>query len=227
MRPLVSAIALVIGLSACDSDKPKDEPPAKTKSLSELKQTAKTDMSPEELAEARRKAGFADKDQIAEENIAVMRKGEREFVKTRLAEHRAMLKTMRGLVDKVEKEAPKWPKAKDPAKAFEKFAAGYKEDVKALDETYKKLTENATGIDIQSKLVGAFRSFELVNDDLGPELAAAEGFATSVADLRKQLDEIDTELAAIEKDETLKVDESYVPEGKADAKADAKAETKK
>jgi hypothetical protein len=81
--------------------------------------------------------------------------------------------------------------------------------------------EVATGIDIQAKLIGAFRSFELVNDDLGPELATAEGFATTVADLRKQLDEIDKDLDAIEKDEALKVDETYKPEG------DAKAEKKK
>lgn len=221
MRSFVCAIGLVIGLSACDS-KPKEEPPpAKTKSLSDLKQTTKTDMSPEELEEARRKAGFADKDQLAEENIAVMKKGEREYVKTRLAEHRAMLVTLRGLLDRVEKEAPKWPKAKDPAKAFEKFNEGYKEDVKALDATNKKLMEAATGIDIQAKLIGAFRSFELVNDDLGPELATAEGFATTVADLRKQLDEIDKDLDAIDKDETLKVDETYKAEG------DAKPEKKK
>lgn len=218
MRLLVCAIGLALGLAACDSGKPKEEPPPKTKSLSELKQTTKTDMSPEELEEARRKAGFADKDQLAEENIAVMRKGEREYVKTRLAEHREMLKTMRGLIDELEKEAPKWPKAKDPAKAHEKFAEGYKEKVKALDETNKKLMESATGIDVQAKLIGAYRSFETVNDDLGPELAAAEGFATSIADLRKQLDEIDKELDAIEKDETLKIDESYKPEGDAKKK---------
>lgn len=221
MRSFVCAIGLVIGLSACDS-KPKEEPPpAKTKSLSDLKQTTKTDMSPAELEEARRKAGFADKDQLAEENIAVMKKGEREYVKTRLAEHRAMLKTLRELLDRVEKEAPKWPKAKDPAKAFEKFNEGYKDDVKAVEAVNKKLMEVATGIDIQAKLIGAFRSFELVNDDLGPELATAEGFATTVADLRKQLDEIDKDLDAIEKDETLKVDDTYKPEG------DGKAEKKK
>lgn len=221
MRLFVCATGLLFGLLACDSGKPKEEaPPAKTKSLSELKQTTKTDMSPEELQEARRKAGFADKDQLAEENIAVMKKGEREYVKTRLAEHRAMLVTLRGLLDRVEKEAPKWPKAKDPAKAFETFNEGYKDEVKALDATNKKLMEAATGIDIQAKLIGAFRSFELVNDDLGPELSTAEGFATALADVRKQLDEIDKDLEAIEKDETLKVDETYKPEG--DAKASKK-----
>lgn len=212
LRSLVCATGLVLGLAACDS-KPKEEPPPKTKSLGELKQTAKTDMSPEELEEARRKAGFADKDELAAQNIEVMRKGEREYVKTRLAEHRAVLGTLRGLVDKLEKEAPKWPKAKDPAKAYEKFGEGYKEEVKALGESYKKLMESATGIDVQAKLSGVMDAFELVNNDLGPELSTAEGFAPAVADVRKRLDELDKELEAIEKDETLKVDETYVPEG--------------
>jgi hypothetical protein len=215
MRSLVCATGLVIGLAACDSGQPKPEPPPKTKNLSELKQTTKTDMSPEELEEARRKAGFADKDQLAEEGIAVMRKGEREYVKTRLVEHRALLKTMRGLIDRVEKEAPKWPKAKDPAKALEKFSTAYKEDVKALDEANKKLIEGGgSQIDVQAKLVGAFRSFEILNGDLAPELAAEEGFATAIADLRNELDEIDKELETIEKDDTLKVDPTFVPEGK-------------
>ncbi len=213
MRMLVCATGLVIGLSACDTGQPKPEPPPKTKSLSELKQTTKTDMTPEELAEARRKAGFADKDELAEENIAAMRKGEREYVKTRLAEHRTMLASVRGLVDRVEKEAPKWAKAKDPAKAVEKFAEGYKEEVKAVDEVYKKLMEGGGAqIDVQAKLVGAFRSFEILNGDIGPELAAEEGFATALTELRKELDDIDKELAAIEQDESLKIDESYVPE---------------
>src|SRR5690606_19852019 len=124
----------------------------------------KTDMTPEELEEARRKAGFKDKDELAEENIAVMRKGEREYVKTRLAEHRALLASVRGLVDRVEKEAPKWAKAKEPAKAFEKFSKKHEEDTKALDETYKALMEGGgSQIDVQAKLVGAFRSFELLN----------------------------------------------------------------
>lgn len=219
MRMLVCAIGLVTGLSACDSGQPKPEPPPKTKSLSELKQTTKTDMSPEELQEARRKAGFADKDELAEANIAAMRKGEREYVKTRLDEHRKMLAAVRGLVARVEKEAPKWPKAKDPAKALEKFAEAYKEEVKAVDETYKKLMEGGGAqIDVQAKLVGAFRSFEILNGDIGPELAAEEGFATALADLRKELDEIDEELDAIEKDEGLKVDETYVPEPEAKGK---------
>lgn len=207
-------LGLLLGLSACDSGQPKIETPPPTKSFSDLKQAAKTDMSPEELEEARRKAGFKDKDELAEENIAVMKKGEREYVKTRLAEHRELLETVRGLIDRVEKEAPKWAKAKDAAKAFEKFSEKFKEDTKAVDETYKKLMEGGGAqIDIQAKLIGAFRSFELLNGDLGPEISAEEKFGTAISELRKELDELDKELEAIEKDESLKVNENYEPEG--------------
>lgn len=216
MPGLVLGLVSALALSACDSGRPKIETPPPTKSLSDLKQTAKTDMTPEELEEARRKSGFKDQDELAQENIEVMKKGEREYVKTRLAEHREMLKSVRGLVDRVEKEAPKWAKAKDPAKAFEKFSAKYQEDVKAVDETYKKLMEGGgSQIDVQAKLVGTFRSFELLNGDLGPEIAADDKLGTAIADLRKELDAIDAELEAIDKDEGLKVNENYQPETEA------------
>ncbi|MCX4246299.1 hypothetical protein [Paraliomyxa miuraensis] len=207
-------LGLVLGLSACDSGTPKIETPPPTKSLSDLKQSTKTDMTPEELEEARRKAGFKDKDELAEENIAVMKKGEREYVKAHLAEHRDLLKSVRGMVDKVEKEAPKWAKAKDAAKAFEKFSEKFKEETKAADESFKKLLEGGGAqIDIQAKLVGAMRNFELLSGDLGPEISAEESFTTAIADLRKELDGIDEELTAIEKDESLKVVEGDEPEG--------------
>ena len=137
MRALVCATGLVIGLCACDTGQPKVETPPPTKSITELKQSSQSELSPEELEEERRKAGFKDPDELAAENIEQMKKGEREYVKTRLEEHREMLTSLRGLVDRVEKEAPKWAKAKDPQGAFDKFSEKYKEDTAALDETYK------------------------------------------------------------------------------------------
>ncbi|MCA9651225.1 MAG: hypothetical protein H6712_13355 [Myxococcales bacterium] len=214
MRALVCATGLVIGLCACDTGQPKVETPPPTKSITELKQSSQSELSPEELEEERRKAGFKDPDELAAENIEQMKKGEREYVKTRLEEHREMLTSLRGLVDRVEKEAPKWAKAKDPQGAFDKFSEKYKEDTAALDETYKKLMEGGSQIDIQAKLVGAFRAFEDLNGDLGPEISGEEGFPKYISDLRSQLDEIEGELGVIEKDETLKVNESYVPEDK-------------
>lgn len=208
MRALTCLIGLAVGLCACDSGQPKVETPPPTKSIGELQQSSKSDMTPEELEEARREAGFKSQDELAAENIEVMKKGEREYVKTRLKEHRDMLATLRGLVDSIEKEAPKWAKSQG---AFDKFSEKHKEATDALTETYKGLMEGGAQIDIQAKLVGAFRAFEDLNGDLGPEISAEEGFATAIEDLRKQLDEIDAELEAIEKDESLKVDENYQP----------------
>lgn len=208
MRALLCLSGLVVGLCACDSGQPKIETPPPTKSIGELQQSSKSDMTPEELEEARREAGFKSQDEIAAENIEVMKKGEREYVKTRLKEHRDMLATLRGLIDSIEKEAPKWAKSQG---AFDKFSETHKEQTDALTKTYKGLMEGGAQIDIQAKLVGAFRAFEDLSGDLGPEISAEEGFTTAIADLRKQLDEIDTELEAIEKDESLKVDENYQP----------------
>jgi hypothetical protein len=211
MRSLVCAVALVVGLSACDSGQAKvEDEPEKAKS----KKPKKPEMTPEELKAARRAAGFMDKDQLAEENIAMMRKGEQEWVKTRLAEHRELLKTIGGLLDRAEKNARKWPKAKDPQKAFEKFSEAYKEDTSAFGEGFKKLMEGGSQIDIQAKFVGTVRAFENFNGDLGPEISAEEGFDKAIADLRTQLDELGKELDVIEKDDNLKVNESYEPEKK-------------
>lgn len=209
MRALLCVSGLVVGLCACDSGQPKVETPPPTKSITELKQSSKSEMTPEELEEARRKAGFKDADELAAENMEQMKKGEREYVKTRLEEHRQMLATLRGLIDRVEKDAPKWAKSEG---AFDKWSEAYKEDTKALSETNKKLMEAATGIDIQAKIIGAFRAFEDLNGDLGPQISAEEGFGKAIEDLRKQLDEIDKELEAIEKDESLKVNENYEAE---------------
>ncbi len=210
MRSIVCAAALVLGLTACDTGQAKVElEPQKAPKSNKPK---RPEMTPEELEAARRAAGFKDKDELAEENKAQMAKGEREFVKTRLKEHRAMLEDIRDLLASAEKQAAKWPKAKDPAKAFEKFNEKYKEDQKAVGEVYKKLLDGGTMIDIQAKFVGMFRAFENFNGDLAPEIAAEEGFAKALEDIRAQLDEIDKELEAIEKDESLKVNENYKPE---------------
>ncbi|MCA9706856.1 MAG: hypothetical protein KDK70_13470 [Myxococcales bacterium] len=216
MRSLVCAAALVIGLGACDTGQPKVElEPQKAPKSDKPK---KPEMTPEQLAEARRKAGFKDTNELAEENIAAMRKGEREWVKTRLAEHRAMLDGVRKLLERAEKAAPKWPKAKDAQKAFEGFSEKYKEDAKALDEDFDALMEGGSQIDVQAKLITMYRSFENFNGDLGPEISAEEGFGKGLEDLRAQIDEIVKELDAIEKDESLKVNENYEAGAEGDAK---------
>ncbi len=212
MRTLVWISGLALGLALCACDTGQAEVDLKpTKKLSELKQKTPKAGS-KELVDDRTAAGFPDGKELEDENVATMRKGEREYVKTRLAEHRAMLAGVRGLLDRVEKKSPKWPKAKDPQKAFDKFATKYKEEAKALSDTHKAFIDGGgMQIDVQAKLVGVFRSFQALNGDLGPAISAEEGLATALADVRKQLDEIEAEFSVIEKDESLKVNENYKP----------------
>ena len=220
---LVFATSLVFG---CDS-KP-DEPIAKkTKSLSELQQDVKDERTPEELEKARKEAGFKDPEEAAKENIAAMEKGEREFVKTRIAKYKEMAKGFRENVDGLEKDAKAWAGAKDPQKAFDKWVEGYKEDVKGFFTAYNELSENGIrGGALAATISKALRTWENVNNDLGPEISKEANFEKSIGDLRTMIDEIDKELGAIEKDDTLKVNENYEDESKEDAKADGKEDAK-
>ncbi|MEM6990022.1 MAG: hypothetical protein AAF721_05980 [Myxococcota bacterium] len=221
-------IATMLALSSTACDAKKDDPlvPAKTKSLSELKQDVKDTRTPEELEKARKEAGFTDPKEEAKANMAAMEKGEREFVKTRLAKYRGMTKGLRGHLDSVEKGAAAWAKAKDPQKAFDKFNETYKEDKAAFTTAYNELSENGIrGGALAATISKALRAWGDINADLGPEIGKAENFSKSLTDLRALLDDVDKDLDAIEKDETLKVNEN-VDDGKADAKADKKADTK-
>jgi soluble cytochrome b562 len=213
----VIVVALLTTTVACGEQKSaiSDSMPKPTKSLQELKQKA-SDMTPEELAEARRKAGFKSRDEIAAENAATFEKSAREYVKTRMKEYRALLADLRGALDGLEK----WAKGKAPDAAFEKFATDYQEGVKELTEQYDKLTaRGAEGGNTQAVLGKSFRTWEDLNNELAPELAKQARLATTIAEIRKGYDEVEKKLDEIEKDDTLVVNKFYKDE-KADAKDD-------
>jgi hypothetical protein len=202
---------------ACGEQKSaiSDSMPKPTKSLQDLKQKA-SDMSPEELAEARRKAGFKSRDEIAAENAAAFEKSAREYIKTRMKEYRELLADLRGALDDLEK----WAKGKAPDAAFEKFATDYHEGVKALTERYDQLTaRGAEGGNTQAVLGKAFRTWEDLNNELTPDLATQERLATTLAEIRKGYDEVEKSLDEIDKDETLVVNKFYKEE-KQDEKKD-------
>ncbi|MBL4685137.1 MAG: hypothetical protein JKY37_11150 [Nannocystaceae bacterium] len=231
MRLFVSVIASLLTLSSVACDAKKDDPlvPAKTKSIGELKQDVKEDTrTPEELEKARREAGFVDPAEEAKANIAAMEKGEREFVKSRLAKYREMTKGLRGHLDAIEKGAKAWAKAKKPQAAFDKFNKGYKEDKKEFMVAYNDLTENGIrGGAIAATLAKTLRAWGDVNNDLGPEIGKAENFDKSLTDLRALLGEVDKELDAIEKDETLKTEEPEGDKSDGDKKSEKKGGKKK
>ena len=219
MRTLLLTTALLVPLAVtgCDSEKEPIVEPNKSKKPSELKQAKKTEMTPEELAEARKKAGFVD----PEEQMAAARKQleheDKLFVKGHLDEFRKITKDFRGALDSVEKGAPKWAKAKDSDAAFGKFNEGYKKDNKALMKAYRELTSNGANGVGSIKLNAFITDFENFNGDLGGKISENEKFASSLEALRKALTDVDTAIDEIEKDESLE----------APAEGDAKGEGKK
>lgn len=209
MRTLVlfSALIAPLTLAGCDSEKEPIVEPDKSKKPSELKQATKTEMSAEELAEARKKAGFADPDEQMAEAKKVYEKMEKEFVKGRLDDYRKMVKDLSGALDKVEKASAKWAKTKDPEAAYTKWNEGYSADNKEFMKAYRKLTEKESrGGQVQVLLGGVITGWENFNGDLSGKIAENEKFAPTLEELRKKITELSAELDAIEKDESLEAD---------------------
>lgn len=221
MTRVVTAILLSVSLAplACGGGGEGESAIAKsmpkpTKSLKDLKQKS-SDMTPEELAEARRKAGFKSRDEIAAENAAEFEKSAREYIKTRMKEYKALLGDLRGALDSLEK----WSGGKNAAKGFDKFAEKYRESAKEITKTYDTLTaRGAEGGNTQAMLGKAFRSWEDLNNDLSPELAGGDRLSTAIAEIRKSYDEVEKALEDIDKDESLVVNKFYKGEGKDDEK---------
>ncbi|KIG13786.1 hypothetical protein DB30_07632 [Enhygromyxa salina] len=202
-----SFAALVIAglsLAACDA---KENPyEVKKKETVDLHSYEK-EMTPEELAEARKAAGHDSMDEIAAENAIMFEKGAREYIKTRVPEYRELVTEMRGYLDEIEKGAPKW---KEKEGSFEKFKEGYKEDVKAFLDVYDVLTANGVeGGNTQADLGWAVRAFEALNNDLSPDVFDNAQLAVAIKDIRDRLDKVSAAIDEIEKDETLEVNPLY------------------
>jgi hypothetical protein len=201
--PFASVGLLALTLVACD---------AKKTDLHDFKKgpvdvhKIKVEMTPEELAAARKAAGHDSIDEIAAENAKMFEKGAREYIKTRAPEYRDLIAELRGYLDDIEKQAPKW---KDDA-AFGKFGDKYKESTKAFLETYDVLTaEGVEGGNTQADLGWAIRAWEALNADLGPGVAENEQLPVAIKDIRDRLVKVETALTEIEADETLEVNPLY------------------
>ena len=186
--PAVLSLALIVPLSVplvltgcggdgkSGKDKILSDLGPKSKKLSEIK-SKKSEMTPEQLKEARRKAGFKDTDEIAAENAKMFEKGAREYVKTRMKEYRSFLTDFRANIDEIEEQAAAWPKAKDPQKAFDKWRNEFGKDAKEIMKRYDKMTgRGAEGGNTQAVLGRAFRGWENLKNDLNAEIGANERF---------------------------------------------------
>lgn len=215
---LLCAVALAGLTLGCDNKQDTSELEAKkTKSVFDVKQSAKTEMSKEELEEARRKAGFKSHEERLEEAKAEYDKMERGYIKGRLPKYRDLMKNVRAKLEELEKAAPKWAKAEA---TFEKWNGKYKEDVKALKKTHSELTENGTrGGNLEVEISTLLSDWDAFNSSLEPKVSEAENFASSLEALKTKVGEIEKELETIEKDDTI---EPETPEGEGDAKKDDK-----
>jgi hypothetical protein len=211
-RPLYSSLSslagfglLTLSLAACEPrENPYKLPEKKSVDVHKFDQ----EMTPEELAEARKAAGHDSMDEIAAENAKMFEKGAREYIKTRLPEYRDLLAELRKHLEDVEKQAPKW---KDDA-AFAKFNDKYKESVKEFLDVYDELTgKGVEGGNTQADIGWAIRAWEALNADLGPGVAENEQLPIAIKDIRDRLDKVDTALNEIEQDETLEINPLYKP----------------
>lgn len=206
--------ALALALSACGGERPsiEDQIGPASKKPSEAKAEKKSTMSPEELAEARRKAGFVDPEEERAKVAVEMEKGEREYVKTRLADFRSLSKDFEASVDELEKEVAKWAKAKDPQKAFDKFKDKFMKPARAHMKTQAKLTENnARGGKTNESLIMALRTWDDLLNDLSPDIADNERYPEIIKEVRDGLAKVNESLDDIEKDEDLVVNKFYKP----------------
>ncbi len=206
--------ALALALSACGGEQPsiEDQIGPASKKPSEAKAEKKSTMSPEELAEARRKAGFVDPEEERAKVAKEMEKGEREFVKTRLKDFRELSEDFEERVDELEKEVAKWAKAKDPQKAFDKFKGKFMKPARALMKTQAKLTDNnARGGKTNESLIMALRTWDDLLNDLSPDIADNERYPEIMKEVREGITKVNESLDDIEKDEDLVVNKFYKP----------------
>lgn len=210
------------GALACDGGERKsiaDQIGPPTKKLSELKQ--ESEVSEEELARRRKEAGFKTKAEIdaelAEQNAKEMEKVEREWIKTRLKDYRALTTNTKKYLDDLEKEAGKWAAAKDPQKAFDKAAKGLSDRLRELIKQIDKLSERSTkGGNTQATFNKLFRPLEEIVNNLGPNIAGEAAFTEALTGVRTELDNAIKALDDIEKDETLEINEFHEGDEAAD-----------
>lgn len=206
MRTIVLSAAIVASfvLCACDTGQPKVADETKqSKKPSELKQAKKAEMSPEELAEARKQAGFVDQDEVMAEAREKLQREDKGFVKGHAKEFRKIVGDMQAALDSVEKGAPKWAKAKDSEAAFGKFNEGYKKTNQEVMKAYNELTSNGANGVGSIELNAFIAGWENFNGDLSGEISENENFSKSLEELRTALNDVNTKIDEIEKDESI------------------------
>jgi hypothetical protein len=177
--------------------------PAPRPSPAPLAEPPPPPMTPEELAEARRKAGFKD-DDFAAETAQTRELGARAHVKAHLPAYRALVRGLRRSVDDIDRSARRWARAGDPQRAYRRWREARARSVAALGEQHDELRRG--GVDAgatQAQVERSFRQWEDLLNDLGGDVAGQDRFAALLGELRAELDAAEAALDDIERDEDL------------------------
>jgi hypothetical protein len=199
MRRRFAAAFLVV--TGCGEREPP--PPARVE-VAAPAPAGPTAMTPDELAETRRKSGFQDSAALAEERAAARERVARVYVRSQLASYRAVVKQLRLSADEIDRAARRWLKAGDPQRAYDRWRGGFRRRSEKITISYQRLDDDGLdGGQAQLLLAQAYRRWEDLKEDLGGEVADDQRFAGLVAGLREALDEVARLLDDIEHDEEL------------------------
>jgi len=191
-----STLALILVACACGESapptapaRPRNEPPVAAP------------MTPAELAEARRKAGFKD-DDLAADKAQAREQGGRQYVREHLAGYRGLVRALRRSVDDIDRSAQHWARASDPQRAYRRWRESRNRVVEDLARRYRELRRE--GVDAgstQALVERIYRQWEDLKDDLGGDVAGERRFAALLTELRASLDEAELALDGIERDD--------------------------
>ena len=196
----IAAVAIVLG--ACGDAGPAG-PVAPVEAPAAAPAPAAA-MTPDELAETRRKAGFLDGAALAEERAAAREGAARAYVRTRLRDYRDTAKLLRRSVDEIEAGASRWARAKEPQHAYERWRSGFRRRAEAVSAAYQGLSEPAVDGGMTLVLVAqAYRSWQDLKEDLSGDVGGDPRFIGHVGEVRAALDAVDEALDEIERDEEL------------------------
>lgn len=196
----VATVALVFGACGEPDLAPRAEPVPVRPQVA----AAAISMTPDELAETRRKAGFQDSATLAAERAEAREQVARAQVRAQLPAYREVVRALRGNVAEVERAARRWLHAGDPQRAYERWRGVSRRRADRVTAAYDRLeADDQGGGQVQDLLGTSFRRWEELREDLGGRVAADARFSALLVELRGSLDAVARALDDIEHDEEL------------------------